>query len=228
MRLNADLTRPVLLHASRMPWVPSPARGVDRKMLYREGDEVARATSIVRYAPGSAFPAHVHTGGEEILVLEGTFQDEHADFPAGSYFRNPPGTSHSPAAREGCVIFVRLWQFRAGDRAQIVCPPGGGTPAPLRPGASAARVLFDDGAERVMIEDWAPGARITLANPRGLEFLVLSGAIALPGAEPLTAEGWGRFPAGQAVEAVAGETGARVWLKDAALQHADVLAMPAA
>ncbi|MEC9199402.1 MAG: cupin domain-containing protein, partial [Pseudomonadota bacterium] len=123
MQINSDLTRPVILHSAALEWVPSPAKGVDRKMLYREGAEVARATSIVRYAAGSAFPEHTHTGGEEILVLEGTFQDEHGDYPAGCYFRNPPGTAHSPAAKDGCVIFVRLWQYRQGDTAQIVLQP---------------------------------------------------------------------------------------------------------
>lgn len=151
MKINADLTKPVLLDAAALDWVPSPAAGVDRRMLYREGAEVARATSIVRYALGSAFPPHVHSGGEEILVLSGTFQDEHGDYPAGSYFRNPPGTSHSPAAAEGCEIFVRLWQFRQGDGAQIVRQPGEGDPLPLRQGVAAARLLFDDGAERVML-----------------------------------------------------------------------------
>ena len=90
MRINDDLTSPILLDASSMAWSSGPAAGVDRRMLYREGGEVARATSIVRYAPGSAFPPHVHNGGEEILVLDGTFQDEHGDYPVGSYFRNPP------------------------------------------------------------------------------------------------------------------------------------------
>jgi len=142
MRINDDLTRPVIVHAGRLDWVKSPAAGVDRRMLYRVGDEVARATSIVRYAPGSAFPRHVHSGGEEILVLEGTFQDEHGDYPAGSYFRNPPGTSHEPAAAQGCTIFVRLWQFREGDDRQIVRQPGEGEPAPLRDGAISARTLF--------------------------------------------------------------------------------------
>ena len=41
-------------------------------MLFRLGGEVARATSIVRYAPGSAFSRHTHTGGEEILAAEGS------------------------------------------------------------------------------------------------------------------------------------------------------------
>ncbi|MGF7212658.1 anti-sigma factor ChrR (cupin superfamily) [Skermanella aerolata] len=126
MRINDDLSKPVIIHAAKLDWVPSPSAGVDRCMLFRIGGEVARATTIVRYTPGSAFPRHTHTGGEEILVLDGTFQDEHGDYPAGSYFRNPPGTSHVPAAKDGCTIFVRLWQYREGDQTQIVRQLGEG------------------------------------------------------------------------------------------------------
>ena len=225
MRIHADLTQPVAVDAAALDWTPSPAKGVDRKMLYREGDEVARATSLVRSAPGSAFPAHVHTGGEEILVLDGVFQDEHGDYPAGCYFRNPPGTSHSPAAADGCTIFVRLWQFRDGDAAQIVRQPGEGEPAPLRPGATAARLLFDDGAERVVIEDWQPETPMRVDNPKGLELLVVAGSLRL-GDTTLGAQGWLRRPAGSAVEAVTGPDGARVWIKAAPLAHPDILAMP--
>src|SRR5918998_1066419 len=134
MRVNDDLSRPVIVHAARLDWVPSPAAGVDRRMLFRIGGEVARATSIVRYARGSAFPRHTHGGGEEIVILDGVFQDEHGDYPVGSYFRNPPGTSHVPASREGCTIFVRLWQFRDGDDAQIVRQPDEGRSVSPRPG----------------------------------------------------------------------------------------------
>ncbi|CDX57691.1 Anti-ECFsigma factor ChrR [Mesorhizobium plurifarium] len=225
MRINEDLTKPVIVHAARLDWVPSPAGGVDRRMLYRIGDEVARATSIVRYAPGSAFPRHVHAGGEEILVLEGTFQDEHGDYPAGSYFRNPPGTSHVPASKEGCTIFVRLWQFREGDDAQIVRQPGDGEAALLRQGAEAARVLFDDGKERVSIEDWHPASFITVENHRGLEFLVLSGNLTV-GGEKLETQSWGRLPAGNPLEAMTGPKSVQIWMKDGPLQHANVLPMP--
>lgn len=225
MRINDDLSKPVIVHAAKLDWVKSPAVGVDRRMLYRVSGEVARATSIVRYAPGSAFPRHVHSGGEEILVLEGTFQDEHGDYPAGSYFRNPPGTSHEPAAAEGCTIFVRLWQFREGDKTQIVRQPGDGEAAPLRDGASAARILFDDGAERVVIEDWRPGATVMVANARGLEFILLSGSASVDG-EELAAQSWGRLPAGQTLTATVGPEGALIWFKDAPLQHPDILPMP--
>lgn len=225
MRINDDLTQPVLVQSAELEWMPSPAPGVDRRMLYRVGDEVARATSLVRYAPGSAFPRHVHSGGEEIFVLEGTFQDEHGDYPAGSYFRNPPGTSHVPASEDGCTIFVRLWQYRAGDNLQVVRQPGEGETVAPRSGASAARLLFEDAAERVTVEDWQPGAEIAVENPRGLEFLVLSGSLAI-GDETLEAQGWGRFPSGQALRATAGANGAQIWIKDAPLQHPDVLPMP--
>lgn len=225
MLINDDLTIPVYLDAGAMDWQASPAAGVHRRMLYREGGEVARATSIVRYAPGSAFPAHAHTGGEEILVLEGTFQDEHGDYPAGSYFRNPPGTAHSPAAADGCVIFVRLWQYREGDSDQIVRQPGAGAPLPPRPGGASARLLFDDGEERVTLEDWDAGAALGVDNPRGLEFLVLSGAIEVAGRR-LGPQGWGRLPQGAALLAEAGPEGARLWLKDAPLRHPEILAMP--
>lgn len=225
MRINEDLTKAVIVHSAKLDWIPSPSAGVDRRMLYRVGGEVARATTIVRYAPGSAFPRHVHSGGEEILVLEGTFQDEHGDYPAGCYFRNPPGTSHVPASKDGCTIFVRLWQYRDGDQTQIVRQPGEGESAPLHGGAGAARLLFDDGKERVSIDRWQLDAAVTVENHRGLEFLVLSGSLAV-GAEQLEPQSWGRLPAGAPLEAVAGPEGAEIWIKDAPLQHPDVLQMP--
>ncbi len=225
MLINEDLTKVVLLDAGQMDWIASPAAGVDRRMLYREGDEIARATSIVRYAPGSAFPAHGHTGGEEILVLQGAFQDEHGDYPQGSYFRNPPGTSHSPASAQGCVIFVRLWQFRLGDYAQIVCKPDEDERLEPRPGVKSCRLLFHDDAEQVTLETWPPDANLTIANERGLEFMILSGAANVRG-KSLGVHGWGRLPAGEPLVAKAGADGAQVWIKGAPLRHADILPMP--
>jgi anti-sigma factor ChrR (cupin superfamily) len=226
MRINDDLSKPVIVHAAKLDWVPSPSAGVDRRMLFRIGGEVARATSIVRYAVGSAFPCHTHGGCEEVFVLDGTFQDEHGDYPAGSYFRNPPGTSHVPAAKDGCTIFVRLWQYRDGDQAQVVRQPGEGEEVEPRAGASAATVLFDDGHEEVRLEDWKAGETVTIANARGLEFFVLSGRVTMNG-ETLEAESWGRLPAGSGLTASVGREGARLWLKDAPLLHPDLIEFPA-
>ncbi len=124
MLLNDDLAKPAVVHDGKVDWVASPTPGVDRRMLFRIGGERARATSIVGYAPDSRFPRHVHDGGEESVVLKGVFQDEDGDYPAGSYVGNPPGSAHAPASRDGCTIFVRLWQFRQGDKTPPVCLRG--------------------------------------------------------------------------------------------------------
>lgn len=219
MQINDDLTVRATVHTSRLPWVPSPSAGVDRRMLFRIGDERARATSIVRYRPGSLFPRHGHGGGEEFLVLDGTFQDEHGDYPAGSYVRNPPGSGHAPGAAGGCTIFVRLWQFRADDRRRIVCPPDGGDPGRLRPGMSAARILFDDGHERVGIERWQAGATMAIANPQGFELLVISGGFD-EGGEAFGPGSWTRLPPGYDLRATVGAGGAEVWYKAGPLSPA--------
>ncbi len=225
MRINDDLTKPVIIQASALPWIASPAAGVDRRMLFRIGDEVARATSIVRYAPRSVFPRHTHGGGEEIVVLEGVFQDEHGDYPAGSYFRNPPGTSHVPASADGCTIFVRLWQFREGDHAQIVRRPAEGRPVESARDVASTIELFDDGFENIRIGSWAPGQAMAIENNRGLEALILAGSL-LIGDQKLTAQGWIRLPPGEAMCGVAGPEGTKIWVKDAPLVHSNVCRMP--
>ena len=107
MQLNADLTLRASVHAAQQPWLASPLPGVERRMLHRLGQVVAQATSIVRYAPGSSFSAHTHTGGEEYLVLDGVFEDEHGRYPAGSWIRSPHLSLHQPFSKEGCTIFVK-------------------------------------------------------------------------------------------------------------------------
>ena len=101
MNLNADFSRRVVCHAADAVWVDSPAGGVQRRMLDRVGAEVARATSLVRYAPGSSFARPEHGGGEEILGLEGIFGDEPGEHPPGTTLPNPPGSLHPPYSPHG-------------------------------------------------------------------------------------------------------------------------------
>src|SRR3954451_12085317 len=168
MELNADFSQRVAVHAARLPWLASPIAGVDRRMLDRIGDEVARATSIVRYAPASRFSAHTHGGGEEFLVLDGVFQDEHGDYPAGSYVRNPPTSRHTPGSEPGCVLFVKLWQFDLADRTPVRLDTAnmGFEPAPGRDGVSTLP-LFQDARESVRLERWIPYTAIDLPLPGG-------------------------------------------------------------
>lgn len=220
MLLNDNLSIRTLVHASDLDWVPSPMPGVERRMLFRIGDEQARATSIVRYAAGSHFSRHAHPGGEEIFVLEGVFQDETGDFPAGSYIRNPPGTGHAPASTDGCTILVKLWQFSASDRKAIVRLPGEGDEAAHRPSVLSSRILFESGAEHVTIEQWHADADIALNNPEGLEMLVLDGGFDSEG-DSLRPMSWLRLPPGEPFHGRTGPEGATVWYKSAPLLHED-------
>lgn len=175
VELNADFSLRAVVHAGRLPWVPSPVPGVERRMLDRIGDEVARATSIVRYAPGSRFSPHTHGGGEEFFVLDGIFQDETSDFPAGSYVRNPPTSRHVPGSASGCVIFVKLWQFDPDDRVAIRLDTRK-MPFATAAGREGIEImpLYRDASEKVRLERWAPGAVIDVATPGGAELLVMA------------------------------------------------------
>ncbi len=176
LNLNDDFSRRVVAPANDAAWAPSPQPGVARRMLDRVGGEVARATSVVRYAPNSRFERHVHGGGEEILVLEGVFSDEAGDYPAGTYLRNPPGSAHAPFSREGCVLLVKLWQFAPGDTETVrIDTRAEPWRAGLVPGLSVMPLHEFDGVSTALVR-WAPQTRFnTHAHPGGEEILVLEG-----------------------------------------------------
>ncbi|MGH1413061.1 MAG: cupin domain-containing protein [Pelagimonas sp.] len=211
MKINADFDKRAAVHAADTPWAPSPMAGVERRMLDRIGDEVARATTIVRFAPGSAFSPHVHTGGEEFIVLDGVFQDEHGDFPAGSYIRNPPQSSHTPATAPGCTIFVKLWQFDLDDRTHVRIDTDKARYLPTADGVETLS-LFHDVHEDVVMETWAPGATVDLSAKAGMEVLVLGGGFE-EGGETFAPQSWLRLPKGVSSSATVGQDGAKVWIK---------------
>lgn len=225
MKINADFHQRVLLHAENIPWKDSPMPGVSRRPLDRIGDEVARATTIVRYAPDSQFSAHTHGGGEEFIVLEGVFEDEHGTFPAGSYIRNPPTSSHTPGSKPGCVIFVKLWQFDPEDRSHIRIDTNkiGSVPDPSRPGVFITP-LFKDPHEDVRIEQWAPGAEAKMNVEGGAEILVLEGT-AVESNDLLKPQSWVRIPDGGVIDLKAGPAGVRLWMKSG---HLNEIQAPAA
>ena len=187
--------------------------GVERRMLDRVGAEVARATSIVRYAPGSHFSPHVHDGGEEFLVLEGVFQDEHGDFPAGSYIRNPVGSRHQPGSDAGCTLFVKLWQFQPDDCRHVRIHTEYQPAVPHRdfPGV-AVQPLYQDDLESVCMMTLEAGAGFSSRGSGGAELLVIAGTLSESG-DRLNPGDWLRTPVNRPVSVIAGDTGARVWIK---------------
>ncbi len=217
MELNADFNQRVLVHSQQLDWQASPMPGVDRRMLDRIGGEVARATTIVRYAPGSAFSAHTHTGGEEFIVLDGVFQDEHGDFPEGTYVRNPPTSAHTPSSEPGCTIFVKLWQFEMDDRTQFRKDMAAELGA-VKDGIASAE-LYRDVREVVRFFKLDPGAVLELSDAGGTELLVISGA-ATEGGDTLAEGAWLRLPEDAPLKVTASDQGAKLWIKTGHLPFA--------
>lgn len=126
-------------------------------MLERDGQEVAKATSLVRYAPGSSFSTHTHGGGEEFLVLEGVFSDEQGDYPTGTYVRNPVGSQHTPQSQSGCTILVKLWQMSPQDQTRVVIDTHKNSWFPGLVDGLQVMPLHNYGTENVALVKWQPG-----------------------------------------------------------------------
>ena len=177
MQLNTDLHQRVVIDSHAVAWQPSPLPGVERRPLERLAAESGRTTSIVRYAAGSSFKAHLHPLGEEILVLEGLFTDETGDYGPGTYLRNPPGSAHAPSSQPGCTLFVKLRHLSPGDGQQLAIDTRSSTD--WRPGlVPGLRVLplAGYGSEHTALVDWAPGTRFSPhRHAGGEEILVLEG-----------------------------------------------------
>jgi anti-sigma factor ChrR (cupin superfamily) len=212
--VNADFSRRVVIATDEMPWIPSPQAGVERRPLDRIGGEVARATSLVRYAPASAFPAHDHALGEEFLVLSGVFSDEHGDYPTGTYVRNPPQSRHTPRTAPGCSILVKLRQMAPSEQERIVIDT---TSAKWQQadhsGVTRLQLyLAPDAGERVTLERLEPGAHLSEADcPDGEEIFMLSGELRDEHGT-YKAGTWIRNPAGFR-RSLGSKSGATYWVK---------------
>ena len=211
MLINADFSRRAALASKDQQWIASPQAGVERVMLDRVGDERARATSIVRYAAGARFPHHQHPGGEEILVLSGTFSDEDGHYPAGWYLRNPPGSGHRPFSDDGAVIFVKLWQMPPHE-TRCVRIDTNDPRSWQREGRGEVCPLFSADEEQVCLLRLAEG-QVVFADPvDSAELLVLAGEL-LAGEQSYDRGSWVRLPAGEYPAFVAATCGVTLYLK---------------
>lgn len=225
MNLHHDFSQRIVSLPGDAAWTPSPLPGVDRRLLDRVGGEVARATSLVRYAPGARFDRHVHGGGEEILVLEGVFSDDTGDHPAGTYLRHPPGSAHAPFSREGCLLFVKLWQFAADDTATVrIDTRAAAWRQGLVPGLTVLPLHSHDGVDSALVR-WAPHTRFNPhTHPGGEEILVLDGVFS-DEAGDYPAGTWLRSPRWSRHAPYTGAEGALIYVKVGHL-GVDWLALP--
>lgn len=213
MDVNSDFSKRVVLHADAISWEASPMKGVERRRLDRVDAENERVTTIVRYAPNSHFSAHTHGGGEEFIVLEGVFEDDYGEWPAGSYIRNPPQSQHTPGSTHGCIIFVKLWQFDPDDRTFIHANQNklGSVADRHRPGVKVSP-LYKDQYEEVRFELWDADAKVEVDASGGAEIFVLEGAFRQE-KDDFRKHSWLRMPVDQTITATAGPEGANVWIK---------------
>ncbi|NEQ47367.1 MAG: cupin [Leptolyngbya sp. SIOISBB] len=218
MKIHADLNQRAVVHSEALPWVDSPMPGVQRRMLERDGEEVARATSLVRYAPDSYFSAHTHGGGEEFIVLDGVFSDEHGDFGPGTYVRNPVGSSHTPHSKEGATILVKLRQMDPNDQTQVTIDTHQADWAPGLVAGLTVLPLHAYGTEQVALVKWAPGTHFqTHRHWGGEEIFVLKGTFADDhGVYPQGS--WLRNPHGS-IHTPYSEAGCLIYVKTGHLSH---------
>ena len=182
-----------------MDWQESPSPSVWRKRLEHSGPaEAGRVTSVVRYDADSEFPVHEHPDGEEIFVLEGTFSDEHGDYPAGTFLLNPEGFSHAPFSRDGCVLFVKLRQYPGTGRRHVRIDTTVDAWNPGRyAGLSSMPLYGEDGyPESIRLVRFDPGAKVDFDDhTEGEELFVLDGDLADEHGSYETGT-WVRYPVG--------------------------------
>lgn len=197
--INGDLSLRVAVDTGRMEWTPSPSGTVWRKRVHLVGPpESGQVTSVVRYEPRSTFPAHDHPDGEEILVLEGVFSDEHGDWPVGTFLLNPEGFRHSPFSQNGCVLFVKLRQFTGRARRHVVVDTHKLSWQPSAiPGVTQKNLYQQPGfSDHVLLERWSPQAELgSVSYELGAELFVLEGEFS-DEAGTYGSGCWLRFPVG--------------------------------
>ena len=212
MLINADFSCRAALAPEHYQWVQSPQNGVERVMLDRVGAEKARATSIVRYAPESNFPHHLHPGGEEILVLSGTFSADNNHYPAGWYLRNPPTSGHQPYSHEGAIIFVKLWQMTVDETEHVAINTNDAADWQAQGGREICH-LYSDIREEVSLQRINVGEVLFAdAIAGGAEILVLEGTL-IDAGQTYQSGGWIRLPVDATSQITAGANGATVYLK---------------
>lgn len=197
--INGDLSVRAFVDTARMDWAPSPSGSVWRKRVHLVGpSESGQVTSIVRYEPKSNFPTHDHPEGEEIVVLDGVFSDEHGDWPAGTYLLNPEGFRHTPFSEPGCLLFVKLRQFPGTERRHVAMDTRKASWEPCSmPGVTHKPLYQQAGFSDVMrLERWEPNSDLGIVSyEQGVELFVLEGEF-FDEAGTYTAGCWLRMPVG--------------------------------
>lgn len=87
-------------------WRRAPLPGLELVRV-QGGPRIQGAVAyLARFAPGTSFPAHTHHGHEDVLILQGSYVDDHGKlFRSGDVHSMEAGEEHSftIGADEACV-----------------------------------------------------------------------------------------------------------------------------
>jgi quercetin dioxygenase-like cupin family protein len=87
-------------------WRPLPdAKGSYIKFL-RVDKETGQQALLLKMEAGARYPPHVHPGGEDVYVLEGSVQLGADRLGAGDYLYTPPGGIHAAWSQDGCTMLI--------------------------------------------------------------------------------------------------------------------------
>jgi len=93
----------VRINTQKAPWL----QGIGNLQVMPLHDFEGQHTALVKWPAGEHFKPHKHFGGEEILVISGTFQDEFGLYPTHTWIRSPHMSEHNPFVEEETIILVK-------------------------------------------------------------------------------------------------------------------------
>lgn len=104
-QFNNKDDKKIIINTNEQPWLPGLVKGLEVMPLHNFEHE---NTALVKWDKNTQFNFHQHFGGEEILVLNGTFYDEFGSYPKLTWIRNPHMSKHTPyTLDDGALIFVK-------------------------------------------------------------------------------------------------------------------------
>ncbi|MGD8395422.1 MAG: cupin domain-containing protein [Candidatus Eiseniibacteriota bacterium] len=101
---------PIAVNASDRPWEPvDGVPGMKRKVLRRGQDQRPRV-ALLKLAAGFEHDAHAHERAENHYVLEGMYESQGREYPAGSYRYVPRQAEHGPFRSAAGATLLVVWE----------------------------------------------------------------------------------------------------------------------
>jgi len=108
-QFQSDDNKQVILRPEDQHWQP----GIGNLKVLPLHSYGTESTALVLWPENEVFQAHTHWGGEEIVVLDGTFIDEYGEYSKGSWIRSPHLSKHFPRVEAETLILVKVGHLNA-------------------------------------------------------------------------------------------------------------------